>query len=377
MKIIRYFSYYGCSIPSRKRINSPAADTKVDYIIEVLNRCGYAVEHVSRAGSSKIGYIPGYVEKRGVNTFRYFATWGTSSVLKKILNKIMLSTQFFLWCLFNLKRYEQVIVYHSLGYDLTFLWLKKIKKIRIIGDIEEIYQDVHSFSKKMCENEYRFIAACDKLMYPNTILNERLNPNNRPNLVIHGIYKLGEQYTKGHEDDKIHILYAGTYDPVKGGAIASLKTARYLTENYHLHITGFGTQQQEEEVIKEFESACRESKCTITYHGYLDYKEFTDVMHSCQIGLCTQDPTSKLNFTSFPSKILTYMSNGLVVLTGRNRAIEESAVGDIVYYYDEQLPEVMASAIMAILNPDGEKCKLRLQKLDKSLEQHLKTFIEL
>ena len=56
--------------------------------------------------------------------------------------------QFFFWCLFNIKKGEQIIVYHSLGYDSLFLRLKKIKSVKIIGDIEEIYQDVSKQDKK-------------------------------------------------------------------------------------------------------------------------------------------------------------------------------------------------------------------------------------
>ena len=64
-KRIKYFSYRGCADPERRRDNSPAADTKIDYIIEVLNRCGYGVDHISKAGSSRDKFIPGYVESKG------------------------------------------------------------------------------------------------------------------------------------------------------------------------------------------------------------------------------------------------------------------------------------------------------------------------
>lgn len=376
-KRIKYFSYYGCYDSVRKRNSSLAADTKVDYIIEVLNRCGYAVDIISKAASSTGNYIPGYVEQNGINTIRYFVSFGNSSLFKKVLDRLILPNLFFLWCLFNIKRDEQIIVYHSLGYDSAFLKLKRIKHIRIIGDIEEIYQDVHNFSKNKCVNEYKFISVCDKLLYPNTILNERLNPMNRPHLVVHGIYKVKESVVTRFDDHKIHILYAGTFDPVKGGALASLQAAKYLTDKYHLHIAGFGTKQQEESVIREYQIAKREYKCSITYHGFLDGDECNQLMQSCQIGLCTQDPTSKLNLTSFPSKILNYMSNGMVVLTGRNRAIEDSAVGDIVYYYNEQTPEQMANSIMAITQPDGQKCKQRLAELDLKFETQLLNYIEL
>ena len=70
------------------------------------------------------------------------------------------------------------------------------------------------------------------------------------------------------------------------------------------------------------------------------------------------------------------MANGLTVLTGRNRAIEESAVGDMVYYYDEQTPEEMAKAIASIrIIHQGEGLE-RLKKLDEKFTKELRTLIE-
>ena len=47
IKRIKYFSYYGCNDIGRQRYNSPAADTKNDYIASVFNRCGYAFDTIS------------------------------------------------------------------------------------------------------------------------------------------------------------------------------------------------------------------------------------------------------------------------------------------------------------------------------------------
>lgn len=372
-KRIRYFSYYGCNDPERKRDNSPAADTKMDYIMDVLNRIGYDVEHVSLAQSSIPKYLSGYCEKKGKTTFRYFASLGKTTSLLRVLNRWFVHFQFLLWCLINLKRHEQVLVYHSLGYDADFLFLKKVKGIHIIGDIEEVYQDVSKQKSSQERNEYRFIKACDKYMFPNTILNECLNKSNKPFVVVHGIYKVNNYQEVFYNDGKIHVLYAGTYDPNKGGALASVKAAEYLNEHYHLHLTGFGTKTDEENVINEIKRVRPLTKCQITFHGYLDDAAFLDLMHHCSIGLCTQDPTNLLNLTSFPSKILNYMANGLVVLSGRNRAIEESAVGDIVQYYENQEPKEMANAILNIAQVGS--VKERLNELDGQFEDSLKTLM--
>lgn len=362
--VIRYFSYHGINEGVQLRDNSPAADTKIDYIIEVLNRIGYVVEHVSPAPSSSGRYLPKHVTYKGANTFRWFASFGVSSVLSRIINRWFIEIQFFLWCLFNLKNDEQIIVYHSLGYDSIFVMLKRIKKIRIIGDIEEIYQDVSKQKPSQERNEYRFIEACDRFMFPNTILNERLNKGNKPHLVCHGIYKVSYYEPVSFNDERIHVLYAGTYDPNKGGVLASIRAAQYLDDKYHLHVTGFGSEVLEAGVKAEINRVQSLTKCLITFHGFLDDKEFCDLMHHCSIGLCTQNPDSLLNLTSFPSKILNYIANGLVVISGKNRAITESKVADIIYYYDEQSPECIATCINEIKNARSKEGYKRLITLD-------------
>ena len=47
-------------------------------------------------------------------------------------------------------------------------------------------------------------------------------------------------------------------------------------------------------------------------------------IQKCQIGLCTQNIDAAFNTTSFPSKILSYMSNGLEVVGVNIAAIKNS-----------------------------------------------------
>ena len=215
-------------------------------------------------------------------------------------------------------------------------------------------------------------SGIDKYVFPNTILNEQLNIAAKPYLVCHGIYKVSEHKPVSFNDGKIHVLYAGTYDPNKGGAVASVRAAQFLDERYHVHVTGFGRKEHEAIVCAEIERVRPHTKCMISFHGYLDDSRFRDLMHHCSIGLCTQDPTSQLNLTSFPSKILNYMANGLTVISGRNRAIEESAVGDLITYYDVQSSESIAQSIMAVQNQNCESGIDRLRFLDSEFEKELR-----
>lgn len=371
---IKYFSTYGCTNPIRRRINSPAADSKKDYLIEVLNRIGLSVEHVSRCALSVPGkFEKSYVVKRGINTYRYFSSFGFSNPFLQKINQMFVHIQWMIWIFLHVKRGEQIMVYHSLASDVVFILLKRFKNVKIIGDIEEIYQDVHPQNKFVARNEYKFIEICDKLMYPNTLLNNRLNKNNRPYLICHGIYNIGDITSAKFDDGRIHLLYSGTFDPIKGGAFMAVKLADFLTDNYHLHITGFGDSKLIEDEIKKHKITAR---CSITYHGYISANELTVLMQKCHIGLCTQNPKTLLNLTSFPSKILNYMANGLSVVVGRNEAIESSYVGDLVYYYDEQDPKCIMKTISQIRSFDNTLGIRRLAELEKKLVKDMKELIE-
>ena len=92
----------------------------------------------------------------------------------------------------------------------------------------------------------------------------------------------------------------------------------------------------------------KSQKAKITYDGLLSGEEYIKFIQSCDIGLSTQNPNGKYNDTSFPSKILSYMANGLRVVSVRIPVVEESGIGKCVCYYDEQTPENIAKAIKSI-----------------------------
>lgn len=371
-KRIKYFSYYGCNDPTRKRDNSPAADSKIDYIISVLNRCGYAVDHISNAPSACNHYIPGYVVKSENNTLRYFASFWKGNLFFNKLNNMFMRVQFLFWCLLNIKKNEQVIVYHSLGYDATFIWLFRLKRIRIIGEIEEIYQDVHRQTPKRSRNEYRFIDSCEKYIFPTLLLNENLNENDKPSVVVHGIYSVEPIVNDKFKDGKIHVVYGGTLDPNKGGAAAAAAAAEFLPANFHIHICGFGNSTQIKSIIADVASR---SKASVTFEGELKGENYKQFIQKCHIGLSTQNPDAAFNATSFPSKILVYLSNGLKVVSIRIPAIEKSAVVDCIYFYNEQTPQAIANAIVNTVgnNVDGKE---KLLELNKDFIRNLNLLIE-
>lgn len=368
-KRIKYFSYYGCNDPARKRDNSPAADSKIDYIISVLNRCGYAVDHISNAPSACNHYIPGYVVKSENNTLRYFASFGKGNLFFNKLNNMFMRVQFLFWCLLNIKKNEQVIVYHSLGYDATFIWLFRLKQVRIIGEIEEIYQDVHKQRKSLSINEYKFIDVCTKYIFPTSLMDEKLNKHKeKPSVVVHGIYNVESNVEPKFNDGKVHVVYGGTLDPKKGGAYATVAAANFLPNNFHVHICGFGDSTQ---ILRKIADVKQISKAIVTFEGELKGDDYKHFIQKCHIGLSTQDPTAAFNATSFPSKILVYLSNGLRVVSIRIPVVEHSAIADCLCFYDEQSPKMIANAIMESVKADIDGKDI-LKKLDILFVKDLK-----
>lgn len=343
LKRIKFFTFHGCLINGEHRDNSPAADTKIDYIISVLNRLGYGVDLISRASSAEPYFLHSSVENVRDNTIRYFSSFGRTTSPLRILNRWWLEFQFFFWCLTNIKRKEQIIVYHSLGYDSAFLKLQKLKSIRIIGEVEEIYQDVSKQTSSRCRNEYKFIDVCEKYIFPTQLLDQKVNKQNRPSLVIYGVYATESITEKKFSDGKIHVVYGGTLDPNKGGAAAAAAATEFLPANYHVHICGFGDSTQIKAIVNDIQA---KSKASVTFDGELKGDDYKHFIQKCDIGLSTQDPNAAFNSTSFPSKIFVYLANGLKVVSIRIPAIEQSAVVENLTFYDMQIPEKIAEAIV-------------------------------
>ena len=274
----------------------------------------------------------------------------------------------------NTNKDSIVMVYHSLGYMSLVKRLKKLKGFKLIIEAEEIYGDVIG-DEKTSQKEYEFFKIADAFIFPTELLSEKVNTEKKPEVIIYGTYHIEKEMPKLFSDGKIHCAYAGTLDPRKGGAIASAESALFLNENYHIHILGFGNEKEKAEMLNTIDSISKKSKAKITYDGLLSGEEYIKFIQSCDIGLSTQNPNGKYNDTSFPSKILSYMANGLRVVSVRIPVVEESGIGKCVYYYDEQTPENIAKAIKSIDFSEEYDSRKAIGMLDKDFICDLKKML--
>ena len=371
---MKYIGFY--DVDSQKRNVSMAAVNKINYICTALGKAGFHTDLISCSMIANEKSKAQEILLDETTKLHFFKTAKRSSYkLFRIFQVTRMNLVLFFYLLRKTKRKEKILVYHSLGLMRAVYWAKKIKNFQMVLEVEEIYNDVgekSEFSRKM---EEKLIACADSYIFPTELLNQKLNIQNKPHCLIHGTYQVEKEYREKFEDDKIHVVYAGTIDPRKGGAAAATAGA-FLSEKYHIHILGFGSETEKEFIQKTVEETNAKGKATVTYDGLLTGEEYIRFLQKCQIGLCPQDPQAAFNATSFPSKILSYMANGLRVVSVRIPAIEGSAVGSDIYYYDEQTPEKIAEAICRVDTNDDYNGREKIRILDKKFVCELKTMLE-
>ncbi len=218
-------------------------------------------------------------------------------------------------------------------------------------ELEEVYQDVVDMTEAERKTELETFAQADGYIFPTKLLNDKINSGKKPYTIILGTYHVEQEITDKFNDGKTHVVYAGTFDPRKGGAAAAAAAAAaFIPDNYVFHICGFGSPKEIADVKAAVDKVNKVTPGKAVYHGTLTGKTYISLIQSCHIGLSTQNPNAQFNATSFPSKILSYMSNGLDVVTVDIPAVRNSAVGKYLYYYQHQTPEEIAKAITQVKN---------------------------
>ncbi len=381
MSLIYYLGYYDTEDnKSENRANALAATNKMTYIVSALEKTGHTVQIISPSATLNNCFYKGKVLPVGTRSnVKLFATWPHQPRLLRWIGRFFLRGSSFWYMLRHIKKDDTLIVYHSLVLMNRVKWLKKLRHFRLILEVEEFYGDVMK-KPKVSNRELRYFQIADGYLFPAKRLEEKVNIQKKPYALIHGTYQCeqdrGCRFTEPELQNKIHCVYAGTLDPRKGGAEIAVKAALNLPAQYHIHILGFGKEPEITRIQEIIRDVRETAQCTVSYDGCYSGNEFIDFLQKCQIGLSTQKPDGIYNDTSFPSKILTYMANGLQVVTVRIPVVEESAVDRYMHYYNEPEPEQIAAAIQAAAASDISAEKSVISELDKDFTGKLEKLLK-
>lgn len=372
--MIKLLAYYDVDKDKSNVVLS--AVNKINYIIDSIVSCGQSVDVISPSLSVGNEKLDGRYEKikDGV-TLKTFDSLPSGNAFKRFIRRKHVYAQLKKYLKENLSAGDTIFIYHSLGYYKLYKWLKEKLKVKIILEVEEIYSDVGKTRFVTRDKEVQSFSYADAYIFPTLLLDDVVNVKKKPSVIIHGTYCVEKKCGQPFGDGKTHVVYAGTFDPRKGGVQAAAAAAGFLTGKYHVHILGFGSEEDKQNLLKTIEDVSKKTECTVTYDGLKSGEEYIRFIQSCDIGLSTQNPDAAFNATSFPSKILSYMANGLRVVSIRIPAIENSAIGDYMYYYDRQTPEEIAKAIMQVDLNDGYNGREIISKLDKKFTKEIAELI--
>ena len=73
----------------------------------------------------------------------------------------------------------------------------------------------------------------------------------------------------------------------------------------------------------------------------------------CDVGLNCQRASDPISSVTFPSKVFTYLSAGLLVVSSKASAVPEIC-GDACYYYAEESATALASALTELITHRDE-----------------------
>lgn len=374
MKQIKYICFYDTKQNEKEqRATSLAAENKVKYLSETLVKNGYQVEIVNPAWTYGNFFCKAKRYQAQENIFvKLFLSfpWKNNKFCKgfSVLFQIL---QLFFYLLIHIKKNETVVVYHSLYYASILNVLKKIKRFHLLLEAEEIYTDVKPYSSFLVKAEYKVFRTADSFLFANHLLSGKINTDHKPYAVFNGTYTPKETLAQKFSDGKIHLVYSGIIDSHKGGAGIAVGAAAFLNETYHLHILGFGSDRDVAALKAQIKDVSENTACNITFEGVLYGEEFQKFLQSCHIGLSTQNPDKKYNDTSFPSKVLVYLTNGLRVVSADIPVVTGSAVGDLVDYYSENTPQNIADAIRSIDVSSRDETKKQLEQIDSAFRMTL------
>lgn len=366
-----YIGYYALYNSKIKRLYTVSAVNKIKYILKSLGKTYREVDVFSVSPNIESDYRIFHSEtiKEGNTKIHHPISWGGKGKIHLYVMYLWMKICLFFYLLFKANKGEHIYVYHSTGYGRSILLAKALKKFKLILEVEEIYSDVQKGNKNLRNKENRYFKAADAFIFSTSLLNGNINKKAKPFIVINGTYEVEKPVSTKFADGKIHIVYAGTFDIRKGGGVTAVAVASKLDKNYVVHICGFGEKTDEEALKELIQKSNKENSCKVFFHGLLKGDEYISFLQSCHIGLSTQNPGAVFNATSFPSKILSYLANGLSVVSIRIPAIVQSEVGDYITYYEEQTPEAIANAIKnAPINEDFRDVVFRLSnKFDRKL----------
>ncbi len=321
--MIHYIVGYADEEHIASRKCSLAGVAKMNYIVLCLSEmsdCQYQVYSTCQ--------VKGKEKKNTDRQVKYRASIPSKGRIGYYLDLLIAVVQL-CWYLLLVPSDDIVMVYHERWYLPWVQVMHKIKRRKLIYEVEEIYLAVANHPQKEVDREIRNVKKADGYILSTAGLSTLLGLQNANNIsVCNGVYMpVFKKGSCGFTDECTHLVYAGSLNKAKGADLA-IKVMEKLPEHFVLHISGSGTQKDCDYIKSLIDEATRSEN--IIYEGCLSEDEHLSLLQKCDIGLCPANPTA-----AFPSKILEYMRNGLKVVSVCKPEIQSAQCAESLHFFSE------------------------------------------
>jgi glycosyltransferase involved in cell wall biosynthesis len=252
--------------------------------------------------------------------------------------------------------YAQHVLRHTQSGDLVVIdnyefiyvvaaWLVRIfRRVTFVLDYEDgkhlIDRSWYGVLSRLAERAGRSLIRGAILAHAS--LGERLPPSVAKELVPGFI-------TARHPEapivgDKVRFLYGGSLDSTRGVDLLLEALAYLPDQGWRLDIAGTG--QLTDQVSQFVQSTKWEGK--VFFHHAPPTGEYNQLLQACHIGLNCQRESDPISRVTFPSKVFSYLSAGLLVLSTKASAIERIC-GNACFYYETETPQALAGAMKELI----------------------------
>jgi len=366
-KEVKYVGFYDIPGAKHPRASCLAAIDKMDYVCDALNRSGHAVNVVSPSwfSGSEAPFSKSSTTVLGEHKRLTTApSFGVGSRPARLMQIVLALGWLFFFLVWHTRKNEKVLAYHTPWLSLPLRWAKRIRGFHLVLEMGEIYGDIWPSTRLLKYWERSLITVSDSFIVASDVLAERLGP--KVKAVMCGSYKPSDYIPLQNAglDGCIHLVYAGSIDSTKGGAIKAIESMEHLPQNYVLHVCGHGNEHEivaMKRSLEKVNSILQRTACI--FHGVLLGHQLSEQLASCHIALNPQF-TGDYMLTAFPSKVIKYLSHNLPVVTTRIESVLKSPLSSLLVFSKDDTPEAIAEAIKSVdLNKPFDSRSV-LRKLD-------------
>ena len=303
---------------------------------------------------------------------------------------VILRTGFLKWIqdssrlFFRLKKegpFKKIIIYHSFLFFPLILMLK-LSGLKITLQVNEVFTRAgsHNSVLHLVVEKLIFFLSSDYILATSQLL-EYLPQSKIQKLktvpIIPGPISCPKNTLYNKYSSCSRLVYAGIIDKKKlGGAFIALQLARLLDDKkYTLDLFGFGLDDDIKDLIEQIRECNLVSQTKVRYMGELPHKDLVSNLTNYDVGLATQYIGTEFSASSFPSKILTYLSAGLHIVCATSMAVNRWDFKSAIFIYTKADLSDLLFHIKSLGTVDKSTGRFNVVKIRKSMLLDLERLI--